>query len=69
MAAPNNRDEELFTALLPHIKEIIKQAPKYGNFGIDAIIHAGKLVRIEKKVGVSVLSNQHQPPEFQEKAR
>jgi hypothetical protein len=65
----NNRDEELLTALTPHIMEIIRQAPRYGSCGIDITFHAGKLVRIEKKVGVSILPNQTTPtPESQVKS-
>jgi hypothetical protein len=62
MKASTSKSQELLTALYPYFMDIVEQAPQYGSCGIDIVFHAGRPVRIEKKIGISV-----QPPETQVK--
>jgi hypothetical protein len=40
--------------LVSYFVDIIREAPAYGWCGIDLTFHGGKVVKVEKRVGISV---------------
>jgi hypothetical protein len=65
MNAPASKTQDLLEVLLPHITELIGSAPEYGSCGIDVVFHAGRIVRVEKRTGISL----QQPVEPRLKAK
>jgi hypothetical protein len=46
--------EKILNDLLPYLTDLVRESPEYGNCGIDFVLHAGRIVRVEKKVGISI---------------
>jgi hypothetical protein len=56
--------QKILNDLLPYLTDLARESPEYGSCGVDFVFHAGRIVRVEKRVGVSV-----QAPESQIKRR
>jgi hypothetical protein len=57
--APNS---VLYEKVLPYLVELLKSAPKYGYCGIEISFHDGRLVKIEKRCGVTLKTEPSQDP-------
>jgi hypothetical protein len=49
---PNAKTEKLLSIILPHLKQLCRDAPEHGEITITAIIHDGDIGRI--RVGAEV---------------
>jgi hypothetical protein len=44
----------LSNAVAPYLEELYRQAPLYGTIGVDIVLHAGRITKVEKRVSVNV---------------
>jgi histidinol-phosphate/aromatic aminotransferase/cobyric acid decarboxylase-like protein len=45
---------EIFDAIISHVKDVLSPIPEYGTCGIEITFHDGKPVKITKTVGISL---------------